>query len=133
MACRSHRVAEDTMSGSTAGSFFHAGSGQLMIIRKPSLSLPISPDTQPSSDRVRQGSHLPSTPCTVDTTLVIWSTTDTTAATADYNHSTRHEVQSERSSVSDVMSEVLESVVILILLLAVLAMIIFLIKTLILR
>ena len=121
------------MSGTTAGSFFHASSGQLMIIRKPSLSLPIPKDSTPPSDRVRLGSPMPSTPCTVDTTLVIWSTTDTTAATTDYNHSTRHEVQSERSSVSDVMREVLESVVILILLVAILAMLIFLIKTLILK
>ena len=132
-ACRSHRVVEDTMSGTTAGSIFHASSGQLMIIRKPSLSLPISPDTQPPSDRVRHGSPMPSVPCAADTTLITWSTTDTTAATTDYNHSARQEVQSERSSVSVVMREVLESVVILVLLVAILAMLIFLIKTLILK
>lgn len=132
-ACRSHRVAEDTVTGTSAGSFFHTSSGQLMIIRKPSLSIPISPDTTPPSDRVRHGFPMPSKPCTVDTTLVIWSTTDTAAAATDYNQSTRHEVQSERSSVSDVMREVLQSVVILILLVAIFAMLIFLIKTLILK
>ena len=104
-----------------------------MIIRKPSLSLPIPKDSTPPSDRVRHGSPMPSVPCAADTTLVIWSTTDTTAATSDYNHSARHEVQSERSSVSDVMREVLQSVVILILLVAIFAMLIFLIKTLILK
>ena len=132
-ACRSHRVAEDTVTGTTAGSFFHASSGQLMIIRKPSLSIPISQDTVPPSERVRHGFPMPSKPCTDDTTIVSWSATDTAAATTDYNHSTRHEVQSERSSVSDVMHEVLQSVVILILLVAIFAMLIFLIKTLILR
>lgn len=132
-ACRSHRVAEDTVTGTSAGSFFHTSSGQLMIIRKPSLSIPISPDTTPPSDRVRHGFPMPSKPCTVDTTLVIWSTTDTAAAATNYNQNTRHEVQSERSSVSDVMREVLQSVVILILLITILAMIIFLFKTLILK
>lgn len=133
IACRSHRVAEDTVTGTSAGSFFHTSSGQLMIIRKPSLSIPISQDTTPPSNRVWHGFPIPSKPCTVDTTLVIWSTTDTAAAAASYNQNTRHEVQSERSSVSDVMREVLQSVVILILLVAIFAMLIFLIKTLILK
>lgn len=132
-ACRSHRVAEDTVTGTSAGSFFHTSSGQLMIIRKPSLSVPISSIASPPSDRVRHGFPMPSEPYAADTTIITWSATDTAAATTNYNQRTSHEVQTERSSVSDVMSEVLESVVILILLIAIFAMLIFLIKTLVIR
>lgn len=132
-ACRSHRVVEDTVTGNSAGSFFHTSSGQVMIIRKPSLSIPISSIASPPSDRVRHGFPMPSEPCAADTTIIKWSATDTATATTNYNHSARHEIQSERSSVSDVMREVLQSVVILILLVAIFAMLIFLIKTLIIR
>lgn len=132
-ACRSHRVAEDTVTGTSAGSFFHTNSGQVIIIRKPSLSVPISSMISPPSDRVRHGFPMPSEPCAADTTIITWSATDTAAATTDYNQSTRHEVQSEHSSVSDVMREVLQTVVILILLVAIFAMLIFLIKTLVLK
>lgn len=132
-ACRSHRVVEDTVTGTSAGSFFHTSSGQIMIIRKPSLSVPISPETTPPSDRVRHGFPMPSVPCAADTTIITWSATDTAAAATDYNLNTRHEVQSESSSVSDVMREVLQSVVIFILLVTIFAMLIFLIKALILQ
>lgn len=132
-ACRSHRVAEDTVTGTSAGSFFHTNSGQVIIIRKPSLSVPISSMISPPSDRVRHGFPMPSEPCTADTTFITWSATDTAAATTNYNHRARHDIQSERSSVSNVMREVLQSVVILILLVAIFAMLIFLIKTLIIR
>lgn len=132
-ACRSHRVVEDTVTGTSAGSFFHTNSGQVIIIRKPSLSIPISSIASPPSDRVRHGLNLPANPSAADTTIITWSATDTAAATTNYNHSARHDIQSERSSVSDVMREVLQSVVILILLVAIFAMLIFLIKTLIIR
>lgn len=132
-ACRSHRVVEDTVTGTSAGSFFHTNSGQVIIIRKPSLSIPISSIASPTSDRVRHGFPMPSEPSATDTTIISWSATDTAAATTNYNHSARHDIQSERSSVSDVMREVLQSVVILILIVAIFAMLIFLIKTLIFR
>lgn len=104
-----------------------------MIIRKPSLSIPISSMESPPSDRVRHGFPMPSAPSAADTTIITWSATDTAAATTNYNHSARHDIQSERSSVSDVMREVLKTVIILTLLFAIFAMIILLIKTLILR
>lgn len=118
--CRSRRVVETQAEDIQASTLFHTTSGQIMIIRKPSLYVnpEQSPEdtTQPPYLVVRKGrTPTPSTtqpPCRVvrrgqtpiapDTTIITWNVQDSSASAL---HKSNHSViaqQNQDNIIADV-------------------------------
>lgn len=119
--CRSRRVVETQAEDIQASTLFHTASGQIMIIRKPSLCVEPAPSTedttQPQSRVVRRG-RTPITPDTTqpqcrvvrrgltpippDTTIITWNVQDTSASAL---HKSNHSViaqQNQDNIIADV-------------------------------
>lgn len=77
--CRSRRVVETQAENIQASTLFHTASGQVMIIKRPSLYVEPAPSTkdttQPPCRVVRRGRTT-----TPDTTIITWNVQDTSVS-----------------------------------------------------
>ncbi len=126
--CRSRRVVETQAENIQASSLFHTASGQVMIIKRPSLYVEPAPSTedttQPPYRVVRKGrTPTPDTtkphsrdvkrgriPITPDTTIITWNVQDTSASSL---HKSNHSVIAQRNQdniIADVTARALTNI-----------------------
>ena len=104
--CRSRRVVETQAENIQASTLFRTGSGQIMIIKRPSLYVNPGPGTtdttKPQCRIVRRGQ----TPITPDTTIITWNVQDTSVSSS---HITNHSITTKNQGniMADVMARAL--------------------------
>ena len=99
--CRSRRVVETQAENIQASTLFRTGSGQIMIIKKPSLyvnpATATTDTTKPQCRVVRRGR----TPITPDTTIITWNVQDTSVSSL---HITNHSITTKNQG--NIMADV---------------------------
>lgn len=108
--CRSRRVVETQAENIQASTLFHTASGQVMIIKRPSLYIDPAPSstdtTKPQCRVVRRGR----TPITPDTTIITWNVQDTSVSAL---HKSNHSVIAQRNQdniIADVTARALTNI-----------------------
>jgi hypothetical protein len=108
--CRSRRVVETQAENIQASTLFHTASGQVMIIKRPSLYVEPAPSstdtTTPPCRVVRRGR----TPITPDTTIITWNVQDTSVSAL---HKSNHSVIAQRNQdniIADVTARALTNI-----------------------
>lgn len=108
--CRSRRVVETQAENIQASTLFHTTSGQVMIIKRPSLYVETAQaaedTTQPQCRVVRRGR----TPITPDTTIITWNVQDTSVSAL---HKSNHSVIAQRNQdniIADVTARALTNI-----------------------
>jgi len=108
--CRSRRVVETQAENIQASTLFHTASGQVMIIKRPSLYVEPAPSstdtTKPQCRVVRRGR----TPFTPDTTIITWNVQDTSVSAL---HTSNHSVIAQRNQdniIADVTARALTNI-----------------------
>ena len=107
--CRSRRVVETQAENIQASTLFHTASGQVMIIKRPSLYVEPAPSstdtTKPQCRVVRRGR----TPITPDTTIITWVVGDTSVSAL---HTSNHSViaSNQDNIIADVTARALTNI-----------------------
>lgn len=107
--CRSRRVVETQAENIQASTLFHTTSGQVMIIKRPSLYVETAQaaedTTQPQCRVVRRGR----TPIKPDTTIITWNVQDTSVSAL---HKSNHTViaSNQDNIIADVTARALTNI-----------------------
>lgn len=108
--CSSRRVVETQAENIQASTLFHTATGQVMIIKRPSLYIETAPSstdtTKPQCRVVRRGR----TPITPDTTIITWNVQDTSVSAL---HTSNHSVIAQRNQdniIADVTARALTNI-----------------------
>lgn len=107
--CRSRRVVETQAEKIQASTLFHTASGQVMIIKRPSLYVEPAQSsidtTKPQCRVVKRGR----TPITPDTTIITWNVQDTSVSAL---HTSNHSViaSNQDNIIADVTTRALANI-----------------------